>query len=242
MNLRGSAFLVLVLLVTPFAARSQENFRRQQVEQLRTLVRSFGPKPAKVTVLTRGLIVTRGKIVRSRETSFDLKQNGGVTTIFYEHVLELGSNKGSISFVPERATRNHGDWLDVGLIYPGTKILIVYPDGKTVKGFSNSVSETSLVMIDEKGRTRVDVPREEILAVYGFVGGYGGVKSGASKGAEGMTNDRDVLLDGIFAGIGARLVLDGRPVVDAGTYAAAVFMVVATTVATPPLLLWSMRR
>ena len=46
----------------------------------------------------------------------------------------------------------------------------------------------------------------------------------------------------IFAGIGAQLVLDGRPVVDAGVYAAAVFMVVATTVATPPLLLWSLRR
>jgi Kef-type K+ transport system membrane component KefB len=46
----------------------------------------------------------------------------------------------------------------------------------------------------------------------------------------------------IFAGIGARLVLDGRPIVDAGSYAAAIFMVVATTVVTPPLLLWSLRR
>ncbi len=46
----------------------------------------------------------------------------------------------------------------------------------------------------------------------------------------------------IFAGIGATLVLEGRPVVDEGTYAAAVFMVVATTMATPPLLLWSIKR
>jgi Kef-type K+ transport system membrane component KefB len=46
----------------------------------------------------------------------------------------------------------------------------------------------------------------------------------------------------IFAGIGAKLVLDGQPVVDAGTYAAAVFMVVATTMLTPPLLVWSMKR
>jgi Kef-type K+ transport system membrane component KefB len=45
----------------------------------------------------------------------------------------------------------------------------------------------------------------------------------------------------IFAGIGAKLVLDGRPVVDAGTYAAAVFMVVVTTLLTPPLLTWSMK-
>jgi Kef-type K+ transport system membrane component KefB len=46
----------------------------------------------------------------------------------------------------------------------------------------------------------------------------------------------------IFAGIGAQLVLSGRPVVDAGTYAAAVFMVVVTTMATPPALLWAVRR
>ena len=46
----------------------------------------------------------------------------------------------------------------------------------------------------------------------------------------------------IFAGIGATLLLDGRPVVDAATYAAAIFMVMATTVATPPLLAWALRR
>jgi Kef-type K+ transport system membrane component KefB len=46
----------------------------------------------------------------------------------------------------------------------------------------------------------------------------------------------------IFAGIGAALVLDGHPVVSPETYAAAVFMVVVTTMATPPLLLWSLKR
>ncbi len=46
----------------------------------------------------------------------------------------------------------------------------------------------------------------------------------------------------IFAGIGAQLHLGGQPVVDTGTYAAAVFMVVATTMATPPLLVWAARR
>jgi Kef-type K+ transport system membrane component KefB len=46
----------------------------------------------------------------------------------------------------------------------------------------------------------------------------------------------------IFAGIGATLVLGGHPVIDRGAYAAAVFMVAATTVATPPLLLWAVRR
>ena len=46
----------------------------------------------------------------------------------------------------------------------------------------------------------------------------------------------------IFAGIGAQLTLGGEPVVSSATYAAAIFMVVATTMATPPLLLWSLRR
>ncbi len=46
----------------------------------------------------------------------------------------------------------------------------------------------------------------------------------------------------IFAGIWATLALEGRPVVSPETYAAAVFMVVVTTMATPPLLLWSLKR
>lgn len=46
----------------------------------------------------------------------------------------------------------------------------------------------------------------------------------------------------IFAGIGAQMTLFGRPLVDDVTYAAAVFMVVATTLMTPSLLMWSIRR
>jgi Kef-type K+ transport system membrane component KefB len=66
------------------------------------------------------------------------------------------------------------------------------------------------------------------------------------KGISGLTVGLGMMPRGevglIFAGIGAQLVLDGRPVVDAATYAAAVFMVIATTMATPPLLLWSIKR
>jgi Kef-type K+ transport system membrane component KefB len=66
------------------------------------------------------------------------------------------------------------------------------------------------------------------------------------KGVSGLTVGLGMMPRGevglIFAGIGARLVLEGRPVVDTATYAAAVFMVIATTMITPPLLLWSIRR
>jgi Kef-type K+ transport system membrane component KefB len=68
----------------------------------------------------------------------------------------------------------------------------------------------------------------------------------APKGVSGLTLGLGMMPRGevglIFAGIGAKLVVSGKPVVDAGTYAAAVFMVVVTTMLTPPLLLWSMRR
>jgi Kef-type K+ transport system membrane component KefB len=68
----------------------------------------------------------------------------------------------------------------------------------------------------------------------------------APRGVSGLTLGLGMMPRGevglIFAGIGAKLVLAGHPVVDAGTYAAAIFMVVATTMLTPPLLLWSIRR
>ena len=66
------------------------------------------------------------------------------------------------------------------------------------------------------------------------------------RGVSGLTVGLGMMPRGevglIFAGIGANLALRGEPVVDAPTYAAAVFMVVVTTVLTPPLLLWSLRR
>lgn len=46
----------------------------------------------------------------------------------------------------------------------------------------------------------------------------------------------------IFAGIGAKLVLDGHPVIEPGTYSAVIIMVIVTTLVTPPLLKWSLMR
>jgi len=46
----------------------------------------------------------------------------------------------------------------------------------------------------------------------------------------------------IFASLGLTLTIGGRPVVDPSLYAALVAMVLATTIMTPPLLAWSMRR
>ncbi|MFQ6007812.1 MAG: cation:proton antiporter [Candidatus Zixiibacteriota bacterium] len=46
----------------------------------------------------------------------------------------------------------------------------------------------------------------------------------------------------IFAGIGAKLMLDGEPVISSGTYSAIVIMVIVTTLVTPPLLIFSLLR
>jgi Kef-type K+ transport system membrane component KefB len=46
----------------------------------------------------------------------------------------------------------------------------------------------------------------------------------------------------IFAGIGAKLMLDGTAVIDGGTYSAVVIMVIITTLVTPPALVMSMLR
>ncbi|MBQ9358492.1 MAG: cation:proton antiporter [Abditibacteriota bacterium] len=46
----------------------------------------------------------------------------------------------------------------------------------------------------------------------------------------------------IFAATGMKLMLDGKAVIDPGTYSAIVIMVVVTTVVTPPLLKWALMR
>src|SRR5829696_7155413 len=198
--------LLIILIATfPFQALPQDDVRSRQAEKVGAVIQGFGQKATKITMLSRSLIGAKGKIIKTRKDSFDLKSRGRITTVPYAAVLELQGGGQSLSLVPERTTRNHGSWEDVGRIYPSTKIFIIFTDGNSVKGFSNSTSETRLVMFDEKGRERVELPRDQILAVYGLIGGYGGVKSGASKGAEGMaTGSRETtLLGAVFAGIGA---------------------------------------
>ena len=46
----------------------------------------------------------------------------------------------------------------------------------------------------------------------------------------------------IFAGIGAKLMLDGHKVIEPSTYSAVVIMVIITTLVTPPALIFSMTR
>ena len=46
----------------------------------------------------------------------------------------------------------------------------------------------------------------------------------------------------IFAGIGSSLIVDGQPLLPQSLFSAIVVMVLVTTLVTPPLLTWSLRR
>ncbi|MFI5290051.1 MAG: cation:proton antiporter, partial [Polyangia bacterium] len=46
----------------------------------------------------------------------------------------------------------------------------------------------------------------------------------------------------VFANIGLGLTLMGERIMDQGTFAAVLFMVIATTLVTPPALKWSLGR
>src|SRR6185503_16993421 len=79
-----------------------------------------------------------------------------------------------------------------------------------------------------------------VLGKFACAGGVLGRGIDRLVVAVGMVPRGEVGL--IFAGVGAQLVLGGERVVEPAVYAALVLMVIATTVATPPLLVWAMQR
>jgi len=70
----------------------------------------------------------------------------------------------------------------------------------------------------------------------------GVLKPGANRIAVGLGMIPRGEVGLIFAGIGASLVLAGAPVIAPPVYSAVVFMVIVTTLVTPPILAWSLAR
>jgi hypothetical protein len=204
--------LVFVLVAAPLITLAQG----QQDSSIETVVRECEPKRQKASVLFRSLVTSEGRLVKFDAESFYLKKHRKYFRSFYRDVLEIECGGKSASNVPDPSARAHGAWSDINQVYAGTKILVVLTDGKSLKGFSNSATESALVIVDANGRERIDIPRDRVVAFYGLLGGYGGVKKGASKGAEGLsTGSRDKLPGLVFAGVGALVGLvksDGRPV------------------------------
>lgn len=188
--------------------------REEQADAVRTIVKNLAPG-TRVTFLTRPLIVTSGKVLNSRPDSFDLRSGKRILLVKYINVLEIKGGGWAYSSIPADHAKPFGLWDDIDLIYPGTKILVLLENGRAHIGFANSATAEHLVMLEREKKERFDIRREDIKAVYGLIGGYGGVKAGGSKGAEAMHAGRDKLLGGVMAGVGALMGLaksEGRPV------------------------------
>lgn len=186
-----------------------------QADAVRSLTGELSKRSSKASVLTRALVFRSGKVIKSTSEWFDLKSGKHTVTIKHDDVLEMSGGGKSLSFVPDAPQQHHGTWEDVGHIYPNTKIVIILTDGKAVKAFANSATPTRLVVIERERYERWEVERDRVEAVYGLIGGYGGVKANASKGAEAMNASRDKLLGGILTGAAALAGLvksDGRPI------------------------------
>ena len=212
--MREILLIVIVTVIYPFTALGQD-YSPQATGRLASLIQKLATRSGKATILTRRLVVYSGKIVAADEESFFLKVRKRSSPLKYADVLEFSGGGEQLSLIPELTKKPHGTWDDVNKVFPGTKIAIVTDNGKIIKGLANSATAQTVIVIDRERHERMDLARDRVVAVYGLVGGYGGVKKGASKGAEGMTTGRDQLLDGVFAGVGALLGLaksDGRPI------------------------------
>jgi len=206
-------FIFLLCSVTP-AALSQDRLDTE-IKNVKAVVSECAQERRKTTVLLRSLAYAKGQLFHFDDDVFYLTTGKLDRRLAYKDVLEMRCGNSSVSNIPDPTEKPYGKWDDVGRVFAGTRIVVLLDDGKAVKGFANSSTASGLVIVDDKGRERVDIPRAKIVSFYGLLGGYGGVKKGASKGAEGMATGSDPILSGAFAGVGALLGLiksDGNPI------------------------------
>ena len=85
-----------------------------------------------------------------------------------------------------------------------------------------------------------------VLTVAGWIGKQACSLGVLQRGVDRMTVGIGMVPRGevglIFANVGATLTVAGQPVITSATYAAVVIMVILTTLVTPPLLQWAIRR
>jgi hypothetical protein len=213
--MREILLIVIVTFIPALPGLAQDNVSGGATERLASSIRRLATRSGKATILTRRLVAYSGKIVAADDESFFLKVKKRSFPLKYADVLEFSGGGENLSLVPELTKKPHGTWGDVDRVFPGTKIIIVTGDGKIIKGLANSATTEAVIFMERERHERMDIPRNRVVAVYGLIGGYGGVKKGASKGAEGATSGRNQLLDGVFAGVGALLGLaksDGQPI------------------------------
>jgi hypothetical protein len=210
------AILLLLFAICVQVDLSQDLRERETLAVKKFIGENAATRP-KVSVLFRSLVSSEGKLTKFDEDSFYLKKGRKYFRSFYRDVLEIRSGDKFLSNTHDPSTPSHGAWSDINQIYPATRILVVLTDGRIIKGFSNSATASQLIMIDNKTDIRLDVPKDQVAALFGLIGGNGGIRSGAAKGSEGLLQPGgDPIVGGIGAVIGAIIGAltksDGRPV------------------------------
>jgi hypothetical protein len=205
------AVIFFLLLVAAPAVLSQD--RNAEVEAVRNLVYQCGPARSKATLITRSLVKAEGKLAKFDAESVYFRRDHKYFRTLYRDVFEIRCQDKTVSHVPDPLTRPHGAWSDINQVYAGTKIVVVLTDGTSVKGMSNSASDTHIIMFDPQTNARRDIPKDQVAAFIGVIG----ARSGAAEGSEGMLDvGRDPILSLAAAGIGAIIgtILkgDGRPI------------------------------
>ena len=209
-------FFVFLFGCVPPIAPAQHSLDTE-INNVKAVVSECALERRKTTVLLRSLAYVEGKLFHFDDDLIYLLSGKLDRRLPYRDVLEIKCGDSFVSNVPDPSEKSYGKWEDTGRVFAGTRIVVLLDDGKTVKGFSNSSTASSLVIVDEKGRERVDIPRSRIMSTYALLGGYGGVKKNASKAAKeiGPAGPEALLLAGPYVGISALLGLvksDGRPI------------------------------
>jgi hypothetical protein len=175
-------------------------------EQVRVSISRLSATNKNVALLLKSLLEFRGKVSSSSNEGFELrfknKEGKKLRKSFaYSDVLALNGGGEQLSLIPVVTKKPHGNWHDIGKVFPGTKILIALNDGRHIKGYSNSVNETHLVLLDRESEQRLDLPRDNVVGLVAFTLSRGGAKKGAKWAAKEL--HQAPILGAIGVGIGA---------------------------------------
>jgi hypothetical protein len=194
-----------ILLYCAFGAHAQIS-PVDHKEQVKASISRLSSNRKSVSLLLRSLLEFRGKVVSLSDDEFGLrfKNKEGKTlrkSIDYSEVLALNGGGERLSQIPAVTRKPHGTWDDIGKVFSGTKILIALKDGRHIKGYSNSVNDTHLVLLDRESEQRLDLPRDQVAAFVAFTLSRGGAKKGAKWAAKEL--GREPILGALGMGVGA---------------------------------------
>ena len=175
-------------------------------EQVKRSISRLSSNNKNVALLLRSLLEFRGKVISLSDDEFELrfKNKDGKKlrkSFAYADVLALNGGGEHLSQIPAVTKKPHGEWHDIGKVFSGTKILIALNDGRHIKGYSNSVNDTHLILLDRESKQRLDLPRDQVAGFVAFTLSRGGAKKGAKWAAKELGSEP--ILGALGVGIGA---------------------------------------